>query len=78
MDGIVGLRLGVLTLVRKGLYIAADSGFRISKYIETPWAIPCELQRWPILEPINKPNLSNTAFTDNYVRKTLTTEYFPD
>jgi hypothetical protein len=36
------------------------------------------LQRWLILEPINKPNRSNTVFTDSYVRKTLTTEYFPD
>src|ERR1035438_5846777 len=36
------------------------------------------LQRWLILEPINKPNRSNTVFTDTYVRKTLTTEYFPD
>ena len=35
------------------------------------------LQRWLILEPINKPNRTNTVFTDTYVRKTLTTEYFP-
>lgn len=35
------------------------------------------LQRWLILEPINKPNRSNTVFTDTYVRKTLNTEYFP-
>jgi hypothetical protein len=36
------------------------------------------LQRWLILEPINKPNRSNTVFTDTYIRKTLTTDYFPD
>jgi hypothetical protein len=35
------------------------------------------LQRWLILEPINKPNRSNTVFTDTYVRKTLTADYFP-
>ena len=36
------------------------------------------LQRWLLLEPINKPNRSNTVFTDSYVRKALYTEYFPD
>jgi hypothetical protein len=36
------------------------------------------LQRWLLLEPINKPNRSNTVFTDTYVRKTLNTEYFPN
>jgi len=35
------------------------------------------LQRWLLLEPINKPNRTNTVFTDTYVRNTLTTEYFP-
>jgi hypothetical protein len=35
------------------------------------------LQRWLILEPIAKPNRTNTVFTDSYVRKTLTAEYFP-
>ena len=28
------------------------------------------LQRWLLLEPINKPNRSNTVFTDSYIRKT--------
>ena len=36
------------------------------------------LQRWLLLEPINKPNRSNTVFTDSYIRKAFTTEYFPD
>jgi hypothetical protein len=35
------------------------------------------LRRWFLLEPISKPNRTNTVFTDTYVRKTLTTEYFP-
>jgi hypothetical protein len=34
------------------------------------------LQRWLLLEPINKPNRGNTVFTDSYVRNALTTEYF--
>jgi hypothetical protein len=36
------------------------------------------LQRWLLLEPIKKPNRSNTAFTDSYVRNAFHTEYFPD
>lgn len=36
------------------------------------------LQRWLLLEPINKPNRSNTVFTDSYVRNAFNTEYFPN
>ncbi len=36
------------------------------------------IQRWVLLEPINKPNRSNTVFTDSYLKKAFNTEYFPD
>ncbi|NMC41097.1 MAG: acetylxylan esterase [Bacteroidales bacterium] len=36
------------------------------------------IQRWLLLEPISKPNRSNTVFTDSYIRTAFTTEYFPD
>ena len=36
------------------------------------------LQRWLLLEPINKPNRTNTVFTDSYVRANFNTNYFPD
>lgn len=36
------------------------------------------IQRWLLLEPINKPNRSNTVFTDSYVRSALTIPYFPN
>lgn len=36
------------------------------------------LQRWLLLEPIKKPNRSNTVFTDSYIRNAFTTDYFPD
>jgi hypothetical protein len=36
------------------------------------------LQRWLLLEPINKPNRSNTPFVGTYVRNAFNTEYFPD
>jgi len=36
------------------------------------------LQRWLLLDPINKPNRSNTVFTDSYVRNAFNTDYFPN
>ncbi|MFZ0302656.1 MAG: hypothetical protein WAL75_08225 [Terracidiphilus sp.] len=36
------------------------------------------IQRWLLLEPIAKPNRTNTVFVGTYVRKTFATEYFPD
>jgi len=36
------------------------------------------IQRWLLLEPINKPNRSNAGFVDSYVRNAFATEYFPD
>lgn len=36
------------------------------------------LQRWMLLEPIPKPNRTNTVFTATYVREALNTQYFPD
>ena len=35
------------------------------------------IQRWLILEPINKPLRGNAGFVDSYVRTELTREYFP-
>ncbi|MBN2201413.1 acetylxylan esterase [bacterium] len=35
------------------------------------------LRRWLLLEPIVKPNRSNTVFTDSYIRNAFGTEYFP-
>lgn len=36
------------------------------------------IQRWLLLEPIQKPNRSNTVFTDSYLRKAFDTLYFRD
>lgn len=35
------------------------------------------IRRWLILEPIEKPNRSNTVFTDSYLRDVFSKEYFP-
>lgn len=36
------------------------------------------IQRWLLLEPISKPNRTNTVFTDSYLRHAFDTLYFPD
>jgi hypothetical protein len=36
------------------------------------------IQRWLLLEPINKPNRSNTVFTDSYITRAFDTLYFPN
>lgn len=36
------------------------------------------LQRWMLLDPIVKPNRTNTVFTGTYVRDAFNTPYFPD
>lgn len=36
------------------------------------------IQRWLLLEPINKPNRTNTVFTDSYLRDAFSTKYFPN
>ena len=33
------------------------------------------IQRWLVLEPIDKPNRSNTVLTDSYIREAFATEY---
>lgn len=35
------------------------------------------IQRWLLLEPINKPNRGNAGFVDTYIKRELTREYFP-
>jgi hypothetical protein len=35
------------------------------------------LGRWLLLEPISKPNRSNTVFTDSYIRDVFNTAFFP-
>jgi hypothetical protein len=36
------------------------------------------LRRWLLLEPIDKPNRTNTVFTETYVRNAMNTKYFPN
>jgi hypothetical protein len=62
--------------------IASDTTHSIAPYFKkagsTPKAPDSEgfLQRWLLLEPINKPNRSNTVFVDSYLRTNFNSEYF--
>ncbi|MCQ2176109.1 MAG: acetylxylan esterase [Bacteroidales bacterium] len=47
--------------------------------VTTEFAVPDEdgfIRRWIILEPIAKPNRSNTVFTDSYLRDAFAHQYF--
>jgi len=63
--------------------VYADSSTDLDKYMvpaTTPTAIPDPqgfLGRWLLLEPISKPNRSNTVFTDSYIREVFAVQYFP-
>ena len=63
---------------------AGDDGRSLAPYF-TPAASGVKapdpdgfLQRWLLLEPIKQPIRTNTLFTESYVRKDITTEYFPN
>ena len=75
--------LAVLSVVPCRIAVG-DAPRSISPYF-TPATSPSKtpdqdgfLQRWLLLEPINKPNRTNTVFTDTYVRNAMNTEYFPN
>jgi len=53
----------------------ADYFTQATKSIKTP-DDDGFIQRWMLLEPINKPNRSNTVFTDSYLRIAFDTLYF--
>jgi len=82
-----------ISLVLNGCYatsdrIAVNTGNNEVIGSKTPYFTPITstpmapdingfLRRWLLLEPINKPNRTNTVFTDSYLREHFNTEYFP-
>ncbi len=69
---------------KTGKDATADTARSISRYF-TPGTTATKapdaggfIQRWLLLEPIVKPNRSNTVFTDSYLREAFATEYFPN
>ena len=77
----MGLAL-VLPGVSLRAQVYADSSTALEKYLVpavTETATPDAqgfLGRWLLLEPISKPNRSNTVFTDSYIREAFDVEYF--
>ena len=63
--------------------VLSDSSTALEKYLlpaSGAYAVPDEagfLRRWLLLEPVSKPNRSNTVFTDSYIRETFAVPYFP-
>ena len=84
MPGMGILAILVIFSAVPGNAAAGDAPRSIAPYF-TPATSPSKapdqdgfLQRWLLLEPINKPNRTNTVFTDTYVRNAMNTEYFPN
>ena len=77
--------LGII-LIFQGCSVTSDSDVAqgIPPYFEpitsSPKAPDAEgfIQRWLLLEPIHKPNRTNTVFTDSYLQNAFYAEYFPD
>ena len=82
MGGKISFLLGFIILW--GLQAAAqsDTTKNIAAYFNaaTTKKMPPDpegfIKRWSLLEPINKPNRSNTVFTDSYLRHAFDTLYF--
>ena len=54
----------------------ADYFSPVSKNVAKP-DVKGFIRRWLLLEPIDKPNRSNTVFTDTYIRENFSQQYFP-
>lgn len=60
----------------------SDSSTALEKYMvpaTSEYAVPDKegfIGRWLLLEPISKPNRTNTVFTDSYIRETFGRTYF--
>lgn len=78
----------VLAIVAIQIYPAAAANTSEAHRSVAPYFVPAGaapkapdtdgfIQRWLLLEPINKPNRTNTMFTGTYVRNAFNTEYFP-
>ena len=65
-----------------GAPVYADSSTDLEKYMVPAvgdFAAPDQdgfLGRWLLLDPISKPNRSNTVFTDSYIREAFAVPYF--
>ena len=78
--------MGVLAVLATRVFSAAadDASRSIAPYFTPASSSPKApdpdgfLQRWLLLEPINKPNRTNTPFVGTYVRNAFNTEYFPN
>jgi hypothetical protein len=77
------LGLAVLAGLRASAADTAEATPHLAPYFtpaaSTPIAPDADgfIQRWLLLEPINKPNRGNAGFVDTYIRRELTREYFP-
>lgn len=81
---LAAVAMSVLSILALQIYGASDAPRSLAPYFTpatpSPKAPDADgfLRRWWLLEPISKPNRTNTVFTDSYIRSAMHTEYFPD
>ena len=79
-----GLQGQTTTKDKTGATVKTDTTRSIAAYFTPATTKPKKpnaegfIQRWLLLEPISKPNRTNTVFTDSYIRKAFDTLYFPN
>ena len=77
----VGLAL-LASAIPARAQVYADSSTQLDKYLvpaSAEAATPDDqgfLRRWLLLDPISKPNRSNTVFVDSYIREAFAVPYF--
>ena len=77
----VGLAL-LASAIPARAQVYADSSTQLDKYLvpaSAEVATPDDqgfLRRWLLLDPISKPNRSNTVFVDSYIREAFAVPYF--
>ncbi len=65
------------------MYLCSIVGYAQNAYFSKPTAETTNpdsmgfIRRWTLLEPINKPNRSNTVFTETYLTENIGKELFP-
>jgi hypothetical protein len=70
--------------IQNATALKSDTGRRIAPYFTPPTVLKKTpnpegfIQRWLLLEPIERPIRSNALFTDSYLKTAFTTVYFPN
>lgn len=78
------IRKSFMAIALAAMTLCCNTANAQEKYFNAPASGALQLddqgfiRRWCVLEPISKPNHTNTVFTDSYLRDVFAQEYFKD